>query len=157
MVPQNKKPPSLPKCSNRISDEHCAMLRQGAPGESAQPKHKAWERIYIHIYSTRQGNTRQIYSTRLYTYSTRQGSVSIYIYIYKIRSEPFCFGVTSLISDNNQGGPYRKPHNKYIFFCFASYGNLSSLPSALATLEIKCYLKLTGSQTIGLFNCTDYF
>ena len=35
-----------------------------------------------------------------------------YIYIYKIRPEPSCFGMTSLISDNNQGGPHQKPHNK---------------------------------------------
>ena len=38
--------------------------------------------------------------------------LSIYIEIYKIRPEPSCFGITSFISDNNQGGPYRKPHNK---------------------------------------------
>ena len=31
---------------------------------------------------------------------------------YKIIPEPSCYGITSLISDNNQGGPYRKPHNK---------------------------------------------
>ena len=31
---------------------------------------------------------------------------------YHTRPEPSCFGTTSLISDNNQGGPYRKPHNK---------------------------------------------
>ena len=36
----------------------------------------------------------------------------IYIYIYKIRPEPSCFGITSLISDANQGEPHRKPHNK---------------------------------------------
>ena len=34
------------------------------------------------------------------------------ICIYKIRPEPSSFGITSLISDNNQGRPYRKPHNK---------------------------------------------
>ena len=30
----------------------------------------------------------------------------------EIRSEPSCFEVMSLISDSNQGGPYRKPNNK---------------------------------------------
>ena len=33
-------------------------------------------------------------------------------HLYKIRPESSCFGITSLISDNNQGGPCRKPHNK---------------------------------------------
>ena len=36
----------------------------------------------------------------------------VYIFLYKIRPKPSCFGITSLISDNNQGGPYQKPHNK---------------------------------------------
>ena len=36
----------------------------------------------------------------------------MYKALYKIRPEPSCFGITSLISDNNQGGPHRKPRNK---------------------------------------------
>ena len=36
--------------------------------------------------------------------------------LYKIRPKPFCFGIASLISDNNQGELYRKPHNKITQF-----------------------------------------
>ena len=50
VVPQNKKFPPLPKCSNRISDELCTMLRQGAPGESAQPS-TMQESVKQYIYS----------------------------------------------------------------------------------------------------------
>ena len=31
---------------------------------------------------------------------------------YHTKPEPSCFGIPSLISDNNQEGPYHKPHNK---------------------------------------------
>ena len=58
-VPQNKKPPPLPKCSNRISDELCAMLRQGAPGERAQPNARQRSVILNLLAADRERNTNQ--------------------------------------------------------------------------------------------------
>ena len=83
------------------------------------------------VYHTKMGESRQVpfptaqvnlpacspdcpfNAERQYIYHFMKYFVNIYIFMkYKIRPEPSCFGITSLISDNNQGGPYRKPHNK---------------------------------------------
>ena len=43
-----------------------------------------------------------------------------YLYLLMIHNKTFCFGITSIISDNNHRGSCRNPHNKIKYIAESS-------------------------------------